>query len=256
MKKHIVIILTTTFLFTFSSIFYACTQDDPVEEIERTVELDNFEEDIQAVFKVINQDIIHVPSARKIKFNSLFLKAVTEVFPSSTTQASFQSTFTTAEKRSKRQKDIAPTDLERLIASFEDENQAIQVLNSRIESSGFTLEEKQEFIALRESILFITANRELLSEHMAYLQGKKKSTLAKCGWWESWGNCASAVIGGAISGASSGCAGGAAVGAGVTLATGPGVVAGAITGCKIGAAVGAIGGALEGAAGNCDGCQN
>ena len=142
-----------------------------------------------------------------------------------------------------------------MIKQFEDAAQGIQVLEASIQSDDYSLEQKRELILLKESIMFLSLNQTVISSYISHTKGKSSVGITKCDWWERWGNCAAATIGGALTGASSGCAGGAAVGAGVTLATGPGLIAGAITGCKIGGFIGAIGGALEGAADSCDGCQ-
>ena len=259
MKKHIVIILTTTFLFTFSSIFYACTQEEPTAGVENTVDLDNFEEDIVAVFKVVNEDIKQISSGRKLKLNNLFFQAVREVFPSSTTSESFQTNYVSAQKpdADHQQKNHVLTPLQELIASVDDAKQAIQVLEARLTSDEFSLKEKQQFIVMKESLIFLTINSNVLSEFMYYSGGKNNSFLTKCGWWESWGACAAGTLGGALTGGLGGCVAGATAAGSTTVAAGPvAAAAGATAGCIIGGVVGAVAGGLTGAAASCDGCEN
>lgn len=72
------------------------------------------------------------------------------------------------------------------------------------------------------------------------------------GWWDCWGRCAAAIIGGAIIGAIGGCGSIGGVGAAIGSFGGPpGVAIGAIVGCVVGGAAGLIGGALTGAAAGC-----
>lgn len=80
-------------------------------------------------------------------------------------------------------------------------------------------------------------------------------TKSCCQWWDDWGRCAAAIIGGALTGGVGGCAGGAGVGAIIGAAatswTGifgfAGAAGGAIIGCIAGGVAGAIGGGLTGA---------
>lgn len=251
MKKHIVLFITTTLLFTFTSIFYACTQEDPIEDLEQITDLGNFEADLQAVFNIANQNMELVKSGRKWNPEVTFLNAVTQVFPGSTTEESFQTNYVLATSSNPNgiQKDIAPTDLELLIKRFEDEAQGIQILNDNINSNEFSVEQKQQFIVLRESIKFFSQNNNVLSEYINHSRAQNNKVIPKCGWWKSWGKCVAGTLGGLGTGAAAGCWAGGSSGV-YAGPTGIGV------GCTAGAVAGGIFGALTGAASSCDGCEN
>jgi hypothetical protein len=136
------------------------------------------------------------------------------------------------------------SETKRIINESATESVAIAEFNKLIADPKTSAELANEYIGIRESIIFLDDNETNLT-----------TTSDDCGWWQSWGKCTASVISGALFGAGGGCAGGAQVGALVTAPTGPGAAGGAAAGCVIGAVGGAIAGGLGGAVAGCDGCD-
>lgn len=98
-------------------------------------------------------------------------------------------------------------------------------------------------------------NIDFMIAFVDYMSSLEYNNLAKSdcdGWWDCWGRCAAAIIGGAIIGAIGGCGSIGGVGAAIGSIGGPpGIAIGAVVGCVVGGAAGLIGGALTGAAAGC-----
>lgn len=90
----------------------------------------------------------------------------------------------------------------------------------------------------KQTLLFIESNQDLFKSKISKIAEEDS-------WWDSWGQCAAAISGGAVTGATTLGLAGAAVGT-VTLP-----VVGTVAAGTVGAVGGAIGGALTGAATGC-----
>lgn len=249
MKQHILIIFAS--LCILSSSFYACTQDSPTIENQENLELDNFEADLHAVFILVSKDIPKRKTLKKQQLTALFLSSVLEVFPGPTAEKRFEQRYLKALTGSEinRQKSNSSDELDNLIQSFTDERHALQALNAQISSDDWSLEQKQKFIILKETVLFFSQHSAVFSAYFSKKSQKSRYQKTGCTWWDSWGSCATGILGGAISGASAGCTAGEAAGS----SAGPDA---SEVGCVIGGTIGAVAGGIVGAAENCIGCEN
>lgn len=249
MKKHIIIIFAS--LCILSSSFYACTQEGPKVENQENLELDNFEADLHAVFSLVSKDIPKRKTLKKQQLTALFLSSVLDVFPDPTAEKRFKESYLKAISglEVKRQKSNSSHELAKLVQSFTDERHALEALNALISSDDGSVEQKQAFIILKETVAFFTQHSDIFSTYFSNTSKKSSYQKTGCTWWDSWGSCATGILGGAISGASAGCTAGEAAGS----SAGPDA---SEVGCVIGGTIGAVAGGIVGAAENCIGCEN
>lgn len=114
-----------------------------------------------------------------------------------------------------------------ILALSASEGEAIVRFEQILGTNSLTDNERTAFIAIKETIIFMSVHNEIL--HANYEGKSGKSTK---GWWSSWGKCTAGIIGGGIIGGLAGC--------GVTAIA-----------CPVGAVLGTIGGALAGSASAC-----
>ncbi|MCC5919036.1 MAG: hypothetical protein JJU02_17100, partial [Cryomorphaceae bacterium] len=184
----------------------------------------------------------------------------------------------TRDVRAKETDSQADPVVQDIIRESDTPEQALELLDELLASRDLDKSQRLEAINTREFLVFLAENSELITNlRETQVRAKGLGTLANeettcqveelhydeetnstvviivvttdCndngGWWNTWGRCATGILGGAATGTALGC--GSFGGVGFLI----GGVHGAATGCALGIIVGGIGGAATGAVASC-----
>jgi len=254
MKKNLIISLTAAILLSISPLFQACSHEEVLIERAPNESLFLFQAEMDDFFSSIDQAIKTNAAGDKFSLKQLFKDVVTNKYTSQDALDNFDHQFKRLSKGFTPNSKSEYTDFQKLIFSFESYEEAVSVLNQKIEEGeGDEIQLQSYTVMVGILNLFNEHPKEFEEFFRTYEEGEKRAK--KCGWWESWGECAAGIAGGVLEGIVGGCTSVGGTAAIVGALGGPfGTAKGAIVGCIGGGLVGAIYGGLNGATGNCDGC--
>ncbi|MDW3648671.1 MAG: hypothetical protein R8P61_16510 [Bacteroidia bacterium] len=254
MKKNLIITLTATILLTISPLFQACSQEEVGIEQVRNEEILLFQTEIQELFSHVSEAMRGNTANKASKLKEVFKNVLWSTYESQDSFDSFDLQYKRMSTGSSLTKASEYTELQKLIYSFDTYEEAVSKLNQKLEEGQGNEVEQQTYVVMI-GILNLFNEHPDEFEKFFRTKGEGEKRAKKCGWWESWGECASGIIGGALEGIVGGCTSVGGTAAIVGAIGGPFTAAkGAVVGCIGGGVVGAVYGGLNGATGNCDGC--
>lgn len=250
MKK---IILKCAFLVAFFGIatFFISCSNDSVESVSANQSsLIEYQTELNRVFRQTTNSIKLNQPKSKEQFKALLTESYVDVYGKNANLAVFEESFSgTNNNRKARKSDFVESKISEIMFSSVDENQALNLLELLINDENVSVEDKLDFINMKESLLFIADNHEFIEDNLLAKVGKKVVPPNKVekpkSWWNSWGKCVAGTLGGAITGGGAGLIGGAVAG---TVAL---PVIGTVSLGTVGGVLGAVGGGLTGAAASC-----
>lgn len=259
-------LLKFTFVLFLSITFFACSEDNEVEEVDLVDNSSNINELINS-FDVVLKTSIQNPSLSNETIGGLFidesrnrgLKIVeinTNSFAKTNKETSTKETSTEETSTFSSEYLVFSSQIENAnsFLTKEDYKTSLVQLNSDVLNLTISNEEKQILV---DNIGFMIAFVDWMSTLVETQTTNKSfffSTSSSCsGWWSCWGKCVAGTIGSALTTGLEGCGIGAAVGGAASgiASLGLAAPAGIVGGCVVGGVIGAIGGGLSGAAESC-----
>lgn len=253
MKKNKLLIYCSAILLSFSFAFQACTPEE-VKLTENEISyFDLYKAEVNEILSLLDQGIEAQKGQKRIKFKNIFEQSIRGKYQNQEALANFDQRYEEVKSLESLEKAEEYSDFQKLIFSFNSYEEALSTLQQMLENEEGSPAQLEATYALIGIIQLFNEHPIELEEYFRTYEGEKR---AKCGWWESWGECAAAIIGGAFEGAAGGCLTAGAVGLTYGALGGPVSSAKAgIIGCIGGAVVGAVAGGINGSVGNCDGCS-
>lgn len=253
------------FTLLIVSCFVAVSCMDKAVNQAEVNESINFQEFQQTLNSVFSEATRHIESSPYVTRNSISLsikEAYKDVLGEKANMSQFERASKLAAAGNTNESDglvyvKTETLSKTIIRSAETPEEAVEHFDEYLSDENLSDEDRIELIVGKEFVSFLVANSQAidksLDENLMARNGdgdeeEEQDTIEEEddeGWWESWGKCAAATVGGYLSGGLVGCGIGGGVGAAI------GGPPGAAGGCVAGAAVGAIGGALKGAVATC-----
>ncbi len=240
-------------VFLISILFSSCEKEDQARNGEETqLIIKNYEElgdKLNSDFQSIGENIRN--SNTDFGDNKAVFRIASEMYTNSPDQLNiFQNSFTQSQQKSEVENELSKLRKDEIqeilnsIGNYENFGDFKMYLDSKFDEivgSNLSIEDKDYLltyiVTYKSTIDFIYINQDLFAPEFA--------KYSKESWWDSWGQCATAISGGAVTGAVTLGLAGAAVGT-VVLP-----IVGTVSAGAVGAIGGAIGGALTGAASGC-----
>lgn len=259
--KNSFILFTLLFIGCFLAV--SCI-DNTVDqaEVDESINFQEFQQTLHSVFTEATSRIESSPYITRNTISLSIKEAYKDVLGDQVNMSQFEKASKLAADGNRNELDgllyvQTETLSETIIRSAKTPVEAVEHFDEFLSDKSISDEDRIELIVGKEFVSFLVTNSQAidqgLSDNLMARSGdgdqeEEQDTDVEdddAGWWESWGKCAAATVGGYLSGGLVGCGIGGGVGAAI------GGPPGAAAGCAAGAAVGAIGGALKGAVATC-----
>jgi hypothetical protein len=242
MKKLIFGLVATVMSMLFM-LTISCSENDTESFASEKDIVNKYQNDLSTFYKNASSNI---SLNNNIDLKTIFSSSYIKLFSNKEGLENLNKGFNNYRSFERKRSTFVENKISEIINNSLSEKEAIASFQTLIEDSKTTLEDKIDFISIRETIIFISNNEDYVHSKINTSNASNKM-YAKCsGWWSCWGKCVAGTLGGAITGGATLGLAGAAVGT-VVLP-----VVGTVSAGTVGAVTGAVGGGLAGAAASCN----
>lgn len=251
MKKIILKRVPLVAFFGIAIFFISCSKNSVQSLGSEQAHLNEYENELNKVFKKSTNLIKTNQPQTKEQFKAILADSYVAVLGENARLNVFNESFSKiGSSRMERRSDFAKNKISEIMFSSIDENKAIESLEILINDENVSVEDKLDFINMKESLVFVAENHKFIEDNLLQkidnksFKPKPKPAPVKS-WWDSWGKCVSGTLGGAITTGGGGLLAGASAGT-IVLP-----LVGTVFGAAVGGVLGLVGGALVGAAASC-----